>query len=75
MNFYADANGLFHLGDSIVSTSTCTMKTSSNGTVVSVYSTEGNLVLPNNAVTELKKEDGSTYADIDELLTAVQGFF
>lgn len=68
MVFYKDANGLYNIGDSIVPASTVVMNKYAEDTIVDLVSTENVTIMPATEVVQLEREDGSNYADIDELL-------
>ena len=76
MKFYQDADGVFHLGNSIVPKGQYAMEVFDNDTVISITSLDGkDLKYGPVEVTNVEKEDGSTYADLAELLSAVKDFF
>ena len=76
MYFYQDVNGLFHVGNDILPAGRYMLKTHESDTVINVANLDGkDLEYGPIAVTDVQKEDGSTYADLAELLSAISGFF
>ena len=76
MYFYQDSNSLFHVGNDILPAGRYMLKTHNNETVINIANLDGeDLDYGPIEVTSVQKEDGSTYADLAELLTAISGFF
>lgn len=74
--FYKDTKDLFHVGDDILPAGKFILKIYSADSIieVEVASTHKSLLGPIE-VTNVLKEDDTTYADLSELLTAVADFF
>jgi len=76
MYFYENSEGLFQVGEHIVSPGNHAMRVYNNKTVVALEGVDtGNLLLDPIEIVYLQKEDDSYYVDFDELLLAIKGFF
>ena len=70
--FYTDANGLLHCNNKIIPSAKYQLEQESGNIIrIGRYDRKGNYytMLDNIVITELEKEDGSTYTDLAEFLT------
>jgi len=75
MKFYQDANGLFVLDDNIAPPRSAILESFENDTIVKFKTLEGEYLTEAIEVTNVKKADGSSYADLAEILSANTDFF
>lgn len=73
MKFYKDANGMFWLGGQTIPSGCCSLHV--NGSTMSIVDMGTQNTVFSGAIADYQKENGTSYASLDELKTAMCGFF
>lgn len=73
MKFYKDANGMFWLGGQTIPSGCCSLHV--NGSTISIVDMGTQNTVFSGVIADYQKENGTSYASLDELKTAMCGFF
>ena len=75
MYFYRDVNGLFHMDDKIIPVKTVIMNVYNNDTIINFMTVNKIIITPSVNVTDIQRENGTTYSSLQELLNETLEFF
>jgi len=75
MKVYQDSNNLFHVGEYVTPSHTVLLHTYVNGTIIKFKSLEKKNITGAIKVENVRKEDGSFYNSLDELISIIYSLF